>query len=182
MSAGSNSSMEDTTQKSFREVIARVADYPEEAYRFVRDGLNFAVEEVHGPESSAQAAIMRYLRKNDIDLSDLRDLYAAGQLNDALVAAIERAGGFEKLNRHVSGAELSWGLRNFAMLQWGGLARTVLSNWNITSTYDFGRIVFALIDCGYLQKQSSDSIDDFKGVFDFTEALDRSYRIDLDLE
>src|SRR5207237_5405215 len=43
-------------------------------------------------------------------------------------------------SRHVSGQQLSEGLREFALLQWGLLARTVLRRWNITRTEDFGTI------------------------------------------
>src|SRR5689334_20631101 len=47
-------------------------------------------------------------------------------------------------SRHVSGQDLCEGLREFALTEWGMLARTVLRRWNINSTMDFGRIVFAL--------------------------------------
>lgn len=78
--------------------------------------------------------------------------------------------------RHVSGKQLSEGLRNYAMTQWGLMARTVLARWNITSTYDFGRIVFALVDGGLLHKTDEDSIEDFRNVFDFVE-FDRPYQL-----
>ena len=41
-------------------------------------------------------------------------------------------------------------------------AQTVLSRWNITTTLDFGRIVFALIEIGHLQKTEADRLDDFR--------------------
>ena len=49
------------------------------------------------------------------------------------------------VNRHVSGQQLCEGLRDYALLQWGMLAETVLRRWNITTTFDFGKIVFALL-------------------------------------
>ena len=81
-------------------------------------------------------------------------------------------------SRHVSGQELCHGLREFALMQWGMLAPTVLRRWNITSTYDFGRIVFALIEGGRMQKTEEDSIDDFRGVYDFNTAFESDYRIE----
>jgi uncharacterized repeat protein (TIGR04138 family) len=81
-------------------------------------------------------------------------------------------------NRHVSGQELCNGLREFALMQWGMLARTVLARWNITSTFDFGRIVFALIEGGRMQKTEQDTIEDFRGVYDFSTAFDQDYRIE----
>src|SRR3954471_15765259 len=55
-------------------------------------------------------------------------------------------------SRHVSGQQLCEGLREFSHKQWGMLARVVLGRWGITGTVDFGRIVFALIEAGQMQK------------------------------
>src|SRR5437773_11907191 len=52
----------------------------------------------------------------------------------------------EGKSRHVAGRALCEGLREFALMNWGLLARTVLERWGITRTLDFGRIVFALVD------------------------------------
>jgi uncharacterized repeat protein (TIGR04138 family) len=73
--------------------------------------------------------------------------------------------------RHVSGQELCVGLRDFALKQYGSLARTVLRSWNVRRTEDFGRIVFGLVDAGMLRKTDEDSIEDFQGVYDFDEAF-----------
>jgi uncharacterized repeat protein (TIGR04138 family) len=75
-------------------------------------------------------------------------------------------------DRHISPQQLCLGLREFAIEKYGLLAGTVLSNWNITRSDDFGRIVFAMIDGGLMSKTPDDSMDDFRGVFDFTEAFD----------
>jgi uncharacterized repeat protein (TIGR04138 family) len=82
-----------------------------------------------------------------------------------------------KASRHVSGQQLCEGLREFALAQWGFLARTVLRRWNITGTVDFGRIVFALVDAGHMQKTDDDTLDDFKNVYDFRSAFESRYRI-----
>lgn len=73
--------------------------------------------------------------------------------------------------RHVSGSQLCLGLRDFAIKQYGMLARTVLAHWGIHRTDDFGRIVFAMIDGGIMRKSDQDSIEHFQGVFDFDEAF-----------
>lgn len=88
------------------------------------------------------------------------------------------AKGEEPKSRHVSGQELCEGLREFALLQWGMLARTVLSRWNLTKTDDFGRIVFALVDNGYMSKTAEDNPEDFKNVYDFRTAFEQEYRIE----
>jgi uncharacterized repeat protein (TIGR04138 family) len=81
-------------------------------------------------------------------------------------------------SRHVTGRELSEGLREFALMQWGLLARAVLARWNITRTDDFGRIVFQLVENGWLSKTDEDSPDDFRNVFSFATAFEQGYRIE----
>jgi uncharacterized repeat protein (TIGR04138 family) len=84
----------------------------------------------------------------------------------------------EPEQRHISGQQLCEGLRQFALTKWGMLARTVLTRWQITSTMDFGRIVFALIDAGHMQKTDRDTIEDFRNVYDFKSAFEAGYRIE----
>lgn len=74
--------------------------------------------------------------------------------------------------RHVSGAELCMGLRDYALKQYGMLARTVLESWGIKRTEDFGRIVFGMVEAGLMRKTEEDSIEDFRAVYDFDEAFD----------
>jgi uncharacterized repeat protein (TIGR04138 family) len=90
---------------------------------------------------------------------------------------VHGSGKSEKASRHVSGQQLAEGLREFAQMQWGLMARAVLARWQITSTYDFGRIVFALIEGGVLQKTDEDNLEDFRNVFDFA-LLNTTYRIE----
>ncbi len=79
--------------------------------------------------------------------------------------------------RHVSGQELCNGLREFALEQWGRLSRIVLNHWNIHTTLDFGRIVFSLVQKQVLSTTESDSIEDFRGVYDFKAEFESNYRI-----
>ena len=103
----------------------------------------------------------------------------AGDLPESLVKVIDAAGGCENLNRHVSGRELCWALREYALKRWGILARTVLESWKIRSTADFGRIVFGFIDFDMMRKQEDDSLDDFRDVYAFDEVFDESFRDQL---
>jgi uncharacterized repeat protein (TIGR04138 family) len=81
-------------------------------------------------------------------------------------------------SHHVGGKELCEGLRELALKQWGLLARIVLERWNITSTMDFGRIVFAMVEHDLLQKTDEDTIDDFRQVYDFRTAFESNYQIE----
>lgn len=79
---------------------------------------------------------------------------------------------------HVSGRELLHGVRELALAEFGLLARTVFVMWGIHRTVDFGNIVFNLIEAGLMSKNDDDTVDDFRDVYDFEQALD--YRIQLD--
>lgn len=74
--------------------------------------------------------------------------------------------------RHVSGQDLCVGLRDFAIKEYGLLAKTVLRRWSITSCRDFGQIVFAMVDGGLMRKTDDDTIHDFNNVFDFNSAFE----------
>jgi uncharacterized repeat protein (TIGR04138 family) len=67
---------------------------------------------------------------------------------DALDFTIQR---MHKM-RHVTGKELLEGIRAFATANFGFLARTVLAEWGIVATRDFGEIVFNLVDAGLLSR------------------------------
>ena len=82
-----------------------------------------------------------------------------------------------RASRHVSGQQLCEGIRGYALNQYGMLASAVLRLWNIHSTLDFGRIVFALIEAGQMQKTDEDTIEDFRNVYDFKTAFETEYRI-----
>lgn len=83
-----------------------------------------------------------------------------------------------KKPRHISGQELTEGIRRYALRQFGPMAKTVLHYWGVYKTLDFGKIVFALIDAKLLSKQPEDKLEDFDGVYEFDEAFDRGYKID----
>ena len=82
-----------------------------------------------------------------------------------------------KKPRHVSGKELLEGIREYALDQFGPMARTVLNYWGIHKTVDFGKIVFALVEIGILRKQAEDKLVDFENIYDFKKAFDQGYEI-----
>ena len=78
--------------------------------------------------------------------------------------------------RHVTGAELAWACRDFALRQFGLLAPEVLSFWGVRRTEDIGRIVFVLVTTRVLSAEPTDREQDFAGVYDFTAAFGEPYR------
>jgi uncharacterized repeat protein (TIGR04138 family) len=93
-----------------------------------------------------------------------------------VLAALEYAQNKLPARRHLSGAELAWACRDFALEQFGLLAPTVLEHWGVRSTEDIGHIVFALIDVGLLARQPSDKPEDFHRVYEFAEVFQAGYR------
>ena len=77
--------------------------------------------------------------------------------------------------RHISGRELCDGIRALAVAKFGPMAKEVLNFWGVRSTVDFGNIVFNLVDAGLLLKTEEDCIDDFLGVYDFTDVFELDY-------
>lgn len=92
-----------------------------------------------------------------------------------MLAAIEYIQGKLEVRRHVSGSELSWACRDFAVGQFGLLAAPVLTYWGVRKTEDFGRIVYNLVSVGLLSTQPGDRESDFAGIFDFDAAFSEPY-------
>ena len=166
-------------QKDIYEVIRELGKYPLDAFQFVQEGLSYAVTELHGEMSPEHQELHKFMAAHGIDLDHLEYLQLNGELPEQIEELLAQLGDIDQLNRHVSGQHLCWGLRNYALQKFGALASAVLNHWNIRRTRDFGEIVFALVDNEFLQKQPNDSIDDFDEVYKFTDALDRSFKIEL---
>jgi len=78
--------------------------------------------------------------------------------------------------RHVNGGELLNGIREFALEEYGPMAKRVLAEWGITCCTDIGCIVFNLVNVGLLGKTEDDSLEDFEKGYDFNDAFLQPYR------
>lgn len=76
-----------------------------------------------------------------------------------------------KISGHLTGQELSEGIKKYALEQYGPMAKTVLTHWGVKSTGDLGRIVYNMIDAGLMKSSDQDSLSDFKDVYDFKHAF-----------
>lgn len=77
--------------------------------------------------------------------------------------------------RHISGQQLCEAIRQYAIQQYGMLAKNVLNEWGVHSTGDFGEIVFNLIEIGQMKKTQNDRREDFDKVFDFDDGLQDAF-------
>ncbi len=84
--------------------------------------------------------------------------------------------------RHVTGQELSEGVKQYAMKKFGYMTRIVLEQWGVTKSDDFGEIVFNLVDSGLMGKTDTDSLDDFKDLYDFYIEFDGKFRFEGDFD
>ncbi|MEY4774974.1 MAG: hypothetical protein RIT40_2009 [Planctomycetota bacterium] len=98
-------------------------------------------------------------------------------LYESLDTAVQLAGRGDRegTDRHVSGQELLLGLRAHAREVFGPLAAPVWRSWGVQEAMDWGHIVFLLVDAGLLNRQESDTIDDFRQGFDFDAYFVREY-------
>jgi uncharacterized repeat protein (TIGR04138 family) len=168
--------------KSIDQVVSDLGRYPLEAFDFLREGLGYAVQKVHGQASRIEQVVQQWMARNDVDLERLEHLYEAAELPNHIQNLVDKLGGPEALNRHVTGQQLCHGIRDLALARWGLMASSVLRHWRIRATEDFGRMVFALVESGHLQKRSEDVLDDFKKVYDFRTAFDLGYQVRLGKE
>ena len=163
-------------KKPIEEVVADLGRYPLDAFIFVQECIGAASEQVHGPMNPEETAVASWMDRNNIDLGQLCQLYESGSLPPDIAHAIGQIGGPERMNRHVTGQQLCWAVRDVALRRWGLMARGVLARWNITRTEDIGAIIFALVENDWLRKLPTDRVEDFDDVFPFTEGLDQSYK------
>ena len=79
------------------------------------------------------------------------------------VAALPRERQDDPVRRHLTGGELIEGAVALARREFGLMAPTVFREWGLTSGEDLGRIVFQLVETGFLSARPEDRMDDFRG-------------------
>ena len=120
--------------------------------------------------------IITLIRKEDDRFDRQAYLFIRDGLEHAVKELKKRDAARARSSRHVSGRELSEGLRDYALLQFGPLAKTVLNFWGIKETIHFGDIVYNLIEYNVFSKTEDDSREDFANVFAFDDAFVKPFR------
>jgi len=88
-----------------------------------------------------------------------------------------RAGTRTVPGQHVTAQELLDGIRQFALVQFGPMAITVLEEWGVTNCRDFGELVFNMIEAGLLAKTEQDAREDFQAGYDFVDAFRKPFLV-----
>ena len=81
----------------------------------------------------------------------------------------------EEGRRHISGQELLDGIRDYAIGEFGPMAKTVFESWGVRNTLSIGYIVFNMVDFKLLNSSANDSINDFRNGYSFTEAFETPF-------
>ncbi len=97
---------------------------------------------------------------------------------EALNYTIKRIG----VKRHVTGRELTEGIRDLGKEKFGLMVKEVFGHWGVRETLDFGHVVFNLVAIKLLGKTEEDSLDDFKDIFNFDDVFVRNYAIKVEKE
>ncbi|MDO4586449.1 MAG: hypothetical protein Q4C95_04040 [Planctomycetia bacterium] len=82
------------------------------------------------------------------------------------------------VEKHITGQDLCQAAKDYAISQYGLMAKMVLANLGIRKTSDIGDIVYHLIDIGYMRKTKEDRREDFDNVFDLAAELDNGFSIE----
>lgn len=150
---------------SLAELLSQDSRYKFEAYIFLQRSLAYA-QKVLKMGRTDVAALDEALAA--VDAEDEEELEQ--QIEEALAAR-------ERPIRHLSGQELCEAIRQFAIHEYGLLARVVLNSWGLTKTGDFGEIVYNMIRAGLMRKSRTDRREDFDDQYDFEEVFERRFRI-----
>lgn len=79
--------------------------------------------------------------------------------------------------RHLTGQELCEAIRQFAINQYGYMAKVVLQRWGITATGNFGDIVYNMIEMGVMKKSPQDRRTHFDNVYDFDHVFESNFEM-----
>ncbi len=133
---------------SLHELVHQDPRYPLDAYMFVSEAHAYAAD-------SMELGMQTY----DCDPEPDSELYMA------------------RRERHLTGQQLCEAIREYALNQFGYMAKIVLKSWGIEKTSCFGDIVYNMINVGIMKKSSWDERSHFDGVYEFDEAFQSSFEI-----
>lgn len=173
--------MSEDTYSAFMQLLKDDPRYRMEAYQFVREALSFGQryqeeEDDLGDDEADDLDLECYEEDDDLD-NDLDD-----DLSDDLDEDLEDWEPEEDVERHLTGQVLCQAIRQYALQQYGLLAKVVLNSWGIHTTGDFGEIVYNLIGINMMKKSKSDRREDFDDQYDFEDAFVKNFEFELSEE
>lgn len=158
-------------------VLRKDPRYSPDAYFFVREALGYAADKLELRNCNCPQPTQP---QKQTDCKTSSGKTSSGNLGKKLSGGeLDQTSEHEQADCvesecHVTGQQLCDGIRQYALAQFGLMAKVVLNSWGIYSTSDFGEIVYNLIKVGVLKKSPQDRRAHFDGVYDFDEAFDSS--------
>lgn len=156
--------------------------YARQAYDFLRDAMEYAVEVLKMGRVRPTAPLSSPL---GAPLGEHLQVIAAVKFASQTAAKTERRNRFEPAmedeegeHRHLSGQELCEAIRRLALERFGYLAKCVFESWGLASSGDFGEMVFELIRLGRMRRTEDDRREDFDDAFDFETDLRAAFEFD----
>jgi uncharacterized repeat protein (TIGR04138 family) len=122
------------------------------------------------------AEIVDQIRKEDARFDRRAYFFLRSGLDFTVREMRNRDQGRMSKSQHVSGSELLEGLRDYALDQYGPMAKTVLNEWGVGRCSDFGDMVFNLIDYNVFSKTDEDRREDFTEVYTFDDAFVKPFK------
>jgi uncharacterized repeat protein (TIGR04138 family) len=152
------------TQHPLVELLAEDPRYSFEAYQFVREALSYGQQ------------VLGYGEERPADDDEMpANPFLAALAEEARQFAEDDDDDEPRVERHVTGQQLCEAIRQHALDQYGYMAKVVLNRWGVTSTSDFGEIVYNLIRLGWMKKSDGDRREDFDNCYDFSEAFEQQF-------
>lgn len=131
-----------------RELTTQDPRYRVEAYYYILETLDFAQTQLQMGRSAVSRSVA-----------------------EAVHADEEEADEPEESSSHITGQELCEALRIRAIWMFGYMAKTVLNRWGIYTTDDVGEIVFNMVRNRKIRITAEDSLEDFRGIYDFQKVF-----------
>lgn len=152
------------TEHPLAELLAEDPRYSIEAYQFVREALSYG-QQVLGFGEEFPAG------EDDTPANP----FLAALAEEARELTEDDDDDEPRVERHVTGQQLCEAIRLHALDQYGYMAKVVLNRWGVTSTSDFGEIVYNLIRLGWMKQSEADRREDFDDCYDFSEAFEQQF-------
>lgn len=193
--------MAEDTYTAFMQLLKEDTRYRMEAYQFVREALSYGQrfqqqdEELDDDLDDELAEAFGEVEdlelsayddddddEDDLDDEELEDDEDDLEDEEELLDDPDLWEEAEESERHLTGQVLCQAIREYALQQYGLLAKTVLNSWGIYTTGDFGEIVYNLIGIGMMRKSKSDRREDFDDQYDFEDAFVKNFEFELSEE
>ena len=143
--------------EAWKELLASDKRFTEETYRFMLEALPYAVflsmATESGTEQDEEEEGAEFLAPSAADVEADSDS-----------------------DQHVTGQDLCYAAAEYAVREYGFLAKDVLAQLGIRKTSDFGDVVYNMLRYGLMSKSDNDCREDFDDVFDLGEELKRLFK------